>query len=193
MVATAVEHAGTEHVDAYLAALDQPQRETLSALRRTLRSVLPHAEEAIKYGMPALMLDGKGVAGYAAFAGHCSYSPMSGSVIAAAGEALDGYTTSKGAIRIGIGERLPISLVRALVKLRLREISAVQNGKRSDYYDDGQLKATGSMKDGQLHGRWRWFRSDGTLMRTGEFVHGKQTGTWTTWDRDGHSTKVTQF
>jgi len=184
---------GAEQVDAYLAAVRSPHRATLDALRATIRSILPYADEAIKYGMPAFTLGGKGIAGYAAFKNHCSYFPMSGAVLDAAADALAGYQTSKGAIRFGIDERLPVALVRRLVKLRLAELAAVENGRRREYFDDGRLRATGQMKDGKLHGRWEWFRRDGTLMRTGRFELGEQVGTWTTWNRDGTSSKTTRY
>ena len=175
---------GGHQVDEYLNGVPSPQRETLEALRATIRSLLPYAREELRYGMPAFTLDGKGVAGYAAFKQHCSYFPMSGEVIDQAGDALDGYETSKGGVRFPVDGRLPIDLIRRLVKLRMAEISTVENGRRRDYFPDGRLKATGQMKDGQLHGKWQWFRQDGTLMRTGQFSKGEKVGTWTTWDRD---------
>lgn len=180
---------GAARVDEYLATLDPPARTTLERVRATLAKVVPHAEECIKYGMPAVALDGKGVAGYAAFADHCSYFPMSGAVLDVAGDLVEGYTVSKGGLQFPIGARLPVALVRRLVRLRLDEISSVENGRRAEYYDDGQLKASGSMKDGALHGHWKWYRKDGTLSRVGQFSRGAQVGTWETWDRNG--TRVT--
>ncbi len=186
-------NSGARQVEAYIVTVPSPQRETLEALRSTLRSILPHADEGLKYGMPAFILGGKGVAGYDAFKSHCSYFPMSGSVLDRAEDAIARYERSKGGIRFGIDERLPVGLVRRLVKLRIAEISDVSNGRRCEYFADGRLKAAGQMKDGVLHGRWEWFRKDGTLMRTGSFARGKQTGTWTTWDRDGSAAKSTEF
>jgi uncharacterized protein YdhG (YjbR/CyaY superfamily) len=180
-------------VDDYLAKVPADHRAPLDAVRGSLRSVLPHATECLKYGMPAVALDGKGVAGYAAYKDHWSYFPMSGSVLEAAGDAVAEYPTSKGGLRLSFDQRLPMGLLRRLVKLRLAELAAVQNGKRTEYYDDGRLKATGPMRDGQLHGRWRWHRRDGTLLRTGQFSHGEQTGAWTTWDRHGNATTTTTF
>lgn len=185
--------AGARQVDEYLAGISSPQRETLVALRATIRSILPHADEAMKYGMPAFTLGGKGVAGYAAFKNHCGYFPMSSGVVERAGEAVAKYEQSKGGFRFGTDERLPVGLVRRLVKLRIEEISAVQSGPRSEYYGDGRLEAEGRMKGGKLHGRWKWFRSDGTLMRTGQFADGAQVGTWTTWNRDGTASKATEY
>jgi len=184
--------AGTTLVDAYLAELAPDQRAALTTVRKALRSILPHATECIKYGMPAFALDGKGVAGYAAYKDHCGYFPMSGSVIEAAGDAVAGFATTKGGIRFGVDQRLPVGLIRRLVKLRLAEFADVENGRRTEYYDDGQLKAVGPMKDGQLHGRWKWYRRDGTLMRTGQFDHGTPIGTWTTWDQSGNPARATE-
>ena len=75
---------GAEEVDAYLAELDEPKRSTLEAVRRSIRAAVPEAEEGISYGMPAFRVDGKVVAGFAAFKNHLAYLPHSGSVLAAA-------------------------------------------------------------------------------------------------------------
>jgi uncharacterized protein YdhG (YjbR/CyaY superfamily) len=188
-------NVGGRAVDAYLAPLPPAQREALSSVRETLRTVLPHADECMKYGMPAIALDGKGVAGYAAFKQHWSYFPMSGSVLERAGDAVVRYerTTTNGGLKLGFGDRLPVAVVRRLVKLRLAEISTVENGRRSEYYGDGRLKAVGPMRHGQMHGKWKWYRQDGTLLRAGQFADGAQVGTWTTFDRAGHPSKITKF
>ncbi len=176
---------GTTAVEAYLASVPSPQRETLETVRATLRRLLPHAEECMKYAMPAFVLDGHGVAAYAAFKAHCGYFPMSSTVLVAAGDAIDKYETSKGGLRFPIDEPLPVPLVRRLVKLRLAEFDAVTDGPRRAYYPDGRLKAAGRMKDGELHGAWKWYRQDGSLMRTGHFKEGVKSGTWQSFDRDG--------
>lgn len=172
-------------VDEHLARFGGKQRESLEKLRRTIASVVPTAEECIRYGMPAFTVQGKAVAGFEGFTNHCSYFPHSGSVVAAAGPLPPWCEAERGTLRFPIGKALPVSLVRRLIRIRLDEISQVRNGKRFDFFDDGTVKAEGSMKDGQLHGAWRWYRRDGTLMRTGRFTQGRQTGTWETWDSDG--------
>lgn len=117
---------------------------------------------------------------------------MSGSVLAAAGGAVARYqrTTTNNGLEPGFDERLPVSLVRRLVKLRVAELSAVENGRCTEYYADGQQKAVGTMRNGQLHGRWEWSRRDETLMRSGQFSLEKQVGTWTTFVRAGNPTKT---
>jgi len=44
---------------------------------------LPDVEECISYGMPAFKVDGKTVAGFAAFKNHLSHLPHGGSVLPA--------------------------------------------------------------------------------------------------------------
>jgi uncharacterized protein YdhG (YjbR/CyaY superfamily) len=184
---------GVAEVEAYLDEVAEPHRSSLRTLRTTIRSVLPTADERLKYGMPAFVLNGKAVAGYAAFKNHCSYFPMSGSVLETAGDAVSSYELSKGGLRFAPQKPLPVGLVRRLVRLRLDEISAVENGVRYDYYDDGSVKSHGKMKDGRPHGAWRWYRKDGTLMRTGSFNAGRQTGTWETWNRNGTRVSTKHF
>ena len=75
-----------QEIDRYLAGLDEPKRSTLAALRRSILEVVPDAEQCISYGMPAFKVEGKTVAGFAAFKEHLSYLPHSGSVLPALGD-----------------------------------------------------------------------------------------------------------
>jgi uncharacterized protein YdhG (YjbR/CyaY superfamily) len=176
---------GARRVQDYLDAAPEPQRATLTALRATLHKVLPRATDTIKYGMPAVLIDGAGVAGYAAFKAHCGYFPFSSGVLEQAGDLVAPYATSKGGLQFPVDRPLPVGVVRRLVRLRLDELGSVTNGMRREYFDDGTLKAEGAMRAGELHGPWRWYRKDGTLLRTGSFRHGTKTGEWTTYDRSG--------
>ncbi len=78
-------------VDTYLAGLPEPQRGTLEQVRRTIRALLPAAEEIVSYGVPAYKVDGTAVAGFAGYGDHCSYLPFSGEVVARLAEELSGY------------------------------------------------------------------------------------------------------
>ena len=111
-----------EEVDAYLAALDEPERSTLQALRRTILEIEPEAEEGISYGVPAFRLQGKVVAGFAAFKNHLSYLPHSGSVFPELGDELAGYTMSSGALRFPLDRPLPKSLVERLIAVKKRQV-----------------------------------------------------------------------
>jgi uncharacterized protein YdhG (YjbR/CyaY superfamily) len=180
-------------IETYLAGVPEPHRATLRATRAALRSILPGADEAIKYGMPTFVIAGKPIASYAAFKQHCSLFPHSSNVLDRAGDLIDPYETSKGGLRFAADRPLPKQIVRRLVRLRLDELADVADGKRVECYDNGVIKAEGQMRAGQLHGNWRWFRKDGSLMRTGSFRDGEQTGLWQTWRADGTLASSQQF
>jgi len=108
-----------DEVDAYLAALEEPKRSTLEALRRSIRAVVPDAEECISYGVPAFRVRGKVVAGFAAFKNHLAYLPHSGAVLADLGDRLDGYEHTSGSLHFPVDQPLPDDLVRSLVSAKL--------------------------------------------------------------------------
>ncbi len=111
-----------QEIDEYLAALDEPKRGTLEQLRQTILEVVPDAEQCIYYGVPAFKLDGKAVAGLAAFKSHLSYFPHSGSVLLEVADDLAGYTVSKGTLQFPIDSPLPKALVTKLIATRRREL-----------------------------------------------------------------------
>jgi uncharacterized protein YdhG (YjbR/CyaY superfamily) len=111
-----------QDVDAYLADLDEPKRSTLEEVRRRILAVVPDAEECISYGSPAFRVDGKVVAGFAAFKNHLSYLPHSGSVFPELEPDLVSYQRSTGALRFPIDEPLPAPLVRKLIEVRMRQL-----------------------------------------------------------------------
>jgi uncharacterized protein YdhG (YjbR/CyaY superfamily) len=174
----------TNAVDAYLAETPQPHRKTLTALRKAIRRLLPKAEETLSYGVPTFKVDGKGVVGFAAFKTHCTYFPMSGSVVATLKKDLAAYTVSKGGVRFAADRVLPPGLLKKLVHARLEELSSAPrgNGPARAYYDNGVLRFRGSYKGGKSG-----------VMRTGEFKQGAQVGIWRTWDRNGRVVKETEF
>lgn len=108
-------------IDDYLAALEEPKKRTLENLRKTILEVLPTAEECISYQIPTFKVDGKAIAGFAAFKNHCSYFPMSGSVLDKLGKEIAKYQTSKGTLRFGIHDPLPKTLVKKLILVRMAQ------------------------------------------------------------------------
>ena len=109
-------------VDEYLATLDEPKRLALEQLRATILEIVPGAEQCISYGMPAFRVDGKVVAGFAAFKNHLSYFPHSGSVLPELADDLVGYKASKGTLQFAIDEPLPEALVTKLIAVRQRQL-----------------------------------------------------------------------
>lgn len=112
----------SEQIDAYLSGVEEPKRNTLEVVRRTILDVVPDAEQTISYKVPAFRRDGAVVAGFAAFRDHLSYLPFSGSVLAQLADELTGYDTTKSALHFPIDQPLPRTVVEKLIAVRCAEI-----------------------------------------------------------------------
>ena len=108
-------------VDEYLLGIEEPKRATLETLRSTILEIVPEADQLISYGMPAFRVEGKTVAGFAAFRKHLSYLPFSGTVLSQLTDELEGYTMTKSALHFGVDEPLPKALVEKLIAVRRAE------------------------------------------------------------------------
>lgn len=111
-------------VDAYLATLPEEQRAQLAGLRRRLAQLVPHATEAISYGMPALKLGGRLLVSYAGWKRHCSIYPMRDDVLERHAEALRGYATTKGSLHFSAAQPMPDEVLVDLVRARIAELEA---------------------------------------------------------------------
>jgi uncharacterized protein YdhG (YjbR/CyaY superfamily) len=109
-----------ESVAEYLKQVDKTARGTLETLRQTIKATAPEAVEVISYGIPTFKLNGKMLVSYAAFTSHCSFFP--GAVIEEFEDELKPYFTSKGTVRFPIDKPLPASLVKKIVKARMKRI-----------------------------------------------------------------------
>lgn len=110
-----------EQIDDYLRGVEEPKRSTLQALRRTILDVIPNAEQGISYGVPAFRMQGKTIAGFAAFRDHLSYLPHSGTVLGQLADELAGYTMTKGSLHFPVDRPLPKAVVKSLIAVRLSE------------------------------------------------------------------------
>jgi uncharacterized protein YdhG (YjbR/CyaY superfamily) len=118
---TRIESVPSDEIDKYLAGLEEPKRSTLQLLRQTILEVVPEAEQGISYQVPAFRVNGKVIAGFAAFKNHLSYLPHSGSVFPVLRDEVANYKTSTGALQFPIDTSLPRSLVDRLIEVRLAQ------------------------------------------------------------------------
>jgi|SRR5215467_13345562 len=108
-------------VDEYLAEVPEPARSTLKKVRAVIQSVVPAGTtEVLSYRMPAFRYK-KVLVWYAAFSDHCSLFPTA-SLIDKLGEELKAYAVSKGTIHFPTDKPLPSSLLKKIVKARLRDV-----------------------------------------------------------------------
>ncbi|MDQ6731357.1 MAG: DUF1801 domain-containing protein [Actinomycetota bacterium] len=109
-------------IDEYLSGVEEPERNTLEAVRRTILEIVPDAAQLISYRVPALRVGGQTVAGFAAFKDHLSYLPFSGSVLGQLADELDDYTMTKSSLHFTPEHPLSEALVRKHIALRLAQI-----------------------------------------------------------------------
>lgn len=108
-------------IDEYLATISPDRRVLLEKLRRTIRKLVPEAEECISYSMPAFRFNGHVVAGFLATQKGCSYFPFSGSTLATLSDDLAQYDQTKSALHFDAKQPLSTTLVRKLLKARISE------------------------------------------------------------------------
>ena len=108
-------------VPEYLKTVPAEQRKALEQLRKTIKVVAPDAEEIISYGIPAYKYAGKLLVGFAAFKEHCSFFLCSGSFLNNYKEEVAKYGGTKSCLHFTAEKPLPITLVKKMVKERMKE------------------------------------------------------------------------
>lgn len=108
-------------VEEYVEGLPEEVRGEFGVLRESIRKLVPEGEEVIRYGIPTIRLAGKNLVHFAAMKKHFGFYPAPSAVRAFAGELLGKYSFAKGVVRFPIDRPLPLSLIRRMVKFRLKE------------------------------------------------------------------------
>lgn len=106
-------------IEEYHAALPKDIRKIVETLRAAIQAAAPQAEETISYNMPAFKQEGVLVF-YAVNKNHIGFYPTPSAIVEFASE-LVGYETSKGAIQFPMEKKLPLALVKSIVKFRVKE------------------------------------------------------------------------
>lgn len=98
------------------------------AMRKTILSVIPEAEEVVSYGMPAFKVNGKVVAGILHAKNHVGYYPFSGSIVKLFSQELKNYSTTKSAIHVPVDKPLSKTLIKKLIRARISQCP-IKTGK----------------------------------------------------------------
>lgn len=107
-------------IEAYIKGFPEPHRSRLHQIREAIKSAAPKAEESISYGMPGYKLNGVLVY-FGGFTNHCSFFPAGNSAIQQFKEELKAYKTSKGTVQLPMDKPIPVSLIKKIVKARIKE------------------------------------------------------------------------
>lgn len=62
--------------------------------------------------------------------------------------------------------------------------------KATYYYDNGNVRQQGFVKDGKLHGEWISYREDGTKVAIAQYNKGQKVGKWLFYDAEGNVKEV---
>ena len=109
-------------VDAYIAGVPKEVRGKLKELRAIIRKTAPGATERISYGMPYYGYKGRLVYFRLNRVHIGLYIPTP--VIAEHKKELKGYETTSATVRFPLNRKLPISLIRRLVRARVKKNEA---------------------------------------------------------------------
>jgi uncharacterized protein YdhG (YjbR/CyaY superfamily) len=110
-------------VTAHIKKFDKPQRDALQAVRESIAELLPEADEVIKYGIPTFAMNGKGIIGFDGYKKHNSIFPYSGAITEILRSDLVKYEQTKGSIHFDREKPFPKTLLRKIIKERLKQIS----------------------------------------------------------------------
>ena len=106
-----------QSVDAYIAAAPSAARSKLREMRTIIRAVAPHAKESISYGMPGY--DKGQVCWFGLMKNHIGLY-LRPPIIKEHAKELAGYTTTKSAVHLPLDKKLPVGLIKKLVRARIK-------------------------------------------------------------------------
>ena len=106
-------------IDEYISMFPDDVQTILNQVRQTIREAAPEAGETINYQMPTFTLNGN-LVHFAAFKTHIGFYPTP-TGIEAFKEELAPYKGAKGSVQFPIDQPMPLSLIRRIVKYRVKE------------------------------------------------------------------------
>ena len=111
-------------VDSYIAAAPQEVQAKLNELRMLIRKTAPAAVERISYGMPYYEYKGR-LAYFSIWKTHIGvYIPTP--IIEDHKSELAAYETTDATVRLPLNKKLPIALLRRLIKARMKRNEAAK-------------------------------------------------------------------
>ena len=108
-----------KNVDEYIAGAPKDMQARLTALRNAIRSAAPKAEERISYGMPYYHYKGRLVY-FQLWKKHIGLYAIGAPVLKQHESELDDRVMNKGTVRFPLDEKLPVALIKKLVKAQVK-------------------------------------------------------------------------
>jgi uncharacterized protein YdhG (YjbR/CyaY superfamily) len=108
-------------IDEYIRTFPKSVQGILEAIRGTVQSAVPDAEEAISYRMPAFKLHGRSLIYFAAFKNHIGLYPPAPPALK---KRVASYEGPKGNLKFPMDKPIPLALVKSIAQHRAKEITA---------------------------------------------------------------------
>ena len=106
-------------IDDYIKSFPKDIQKILGMVRQTIKKAAPEAEEAISYQMPTFKLNGN-LVHFAAFKNHIGFYPTPSGTKEFKKE-ISVFRSGKGSIQFPIDKPMPLSLIKKIVKYRVKE------------------------------------------------------------------------
>lgn len=113
---------GPREVDDYISRAPKEAQAKLKQLRVLIKQLAPEANERISYNMPHYNYRGQ-LAWFASMNGYVGLYLRPPVVVEHARE-LAAYKTTKSAVHFPLGEKLPLPLIRKLIRARIKKSKA---------------------------------------------------------------------
>ena len=115
-------------VDEYIAKASEPAQHMMKQIRAAIRSVAAGAEEKMSYGMPFYEYKFPGYRGRLAYFGaykkHISFYAVPRNIPPTLDKKLQQYKAAKATLQFPITTKVPVLLLKQLVKIRKDEIDS---------------------------------------------------------------------
>jgi uncharacterized protein YdhG (YjbR/CyaY superfamily) len=115
-------------VDDYISAAPKEVQDKLKEVRGAIREAAPTAAESISYRMPYYSYKGR-LAWFGLHTGHIGLY-LRPPVIEEHKKELAGYETTKSAVHFPLDKRIPVPLIKKLVKARIKKNEAEEEDLR---------------------------------------------------------------
>ncbi len=127
-------------IDEYIEALPPESKEKVETICAIVKKMYPEAEEKISWGVPMYYLKSP-VMGLGAAQKHVAIYGLNATFFAKHKKEFGKYDISKGTIRFPLDEKLPITLIKKIIKLMFAQKKTWLVEKKA-----GKTKATAKAK-----------------------------------------------
>jgi uncharacterized protein YdhG (YjbR/CyaY superfamily) len=116
-------------IDEYIQTFPKDVQKILEQIRQSIKDVVPDVEETISYQIPTFKLYGKYLVYFAGWKNHISLYPVTDTIKEKIKKEIASYKTSKGTLQFPLDKPMPLSLIKKIVKYKIKEFAELKNSR----------------------------------------------------------------